>query len=54
MKYLAVVMALVALTGCSIKATGDMSILKKLDRPNETWTMETRETPVAPATGGAK
>lgn len=53
MKYLAVVLAAVALAGCSIRVTGDASALKKYDRPAETWSMETKETPAAP-TGGTK
>jgi hypothetical protein len=32
-----------ALSACSIRVTGDASMLKKYDRPSDTWSMETKD-----------
>lgn len=42
--------ALVALCGCSVRVTGDASMLKKYDRPSETWSMESQDGSQQPTT----
>lgn len=41
MKWLLAV-ALLVISGCTVRLTGDASMLQKYDRPNESWSMETK------------
>lgn len=40
---------LMLVTGCTARATIDMSILQKMDRPNDNWKVENTANKPAPA-----